>query len=402
MEKQPQVLIIDDDIDFANYIFDVAQTLKIHCKATNNANDFMNALTPEITLVFLDLNIPKIDGIELLRYIKINQFKCNIILMSGVDIRVLDTAKELAQSLGLTVVGQFQKPIHLVDLENLLRENTNKKDVHTEDHPILQNPMFEITKDELIQAIKNNNFILHYQPKITIATGKLYGVEALVRWLHPKHHLIFPDQFISLFESYGLIDEISWLVIKNAVKDFEFINCNINFPFLLSLNLSPYFLHDLTFPDKFIDIINQSSIDPENIIFEITETELLKDLSNALDILTRLRLKKFQLSIDDFGTGYAMMQQLKLIPANELKIDKSFVQNLLKENSARVVVKKSIEIGHELGMKVVAEGVETKEHLQFLKDNQCDIGQGHYFSKPLSIPELLHWIEVNYTVSEIN
>lgn len=214
--------------------------------------------------------------------------------------------------------------------------------------------------------------------------------------MHPQYGLIFPDQFISLAESFGLIDEITWLVIKIAVKEIPSLKRQIGFSCMLSLNLSPYSLQDLAFPDKLLSLINQSGINPENIILEITETGLLNELSSALDIFTRLRLKKIQLSIDDFGTGYAMMQQLKLIPATEIKIDKSFIQSMLEIDSARVTVKKIIEMGHELGMKVIAEGVETLEQLQYLKSLQCDVAQGYYYSKPVPITELVNWINHQY------
>lgn len=161
---------------------------------------------------------------------------------------------------------------------------------------------------------------------------------------------------------------------------------------MISLNLSPYSLQDITFPDKLLAVIADANINPENIILEVTETLLLKELSSALDIFTRLRLKNIHLSIDDFGTGYAMMQQLKLIPATEIKIDKSFVHSMLVSDASNVTVKKIIEMGHELGMKVVAEGVETKEQLHALRDLQCDIAQGFLYSKPIAMDELINWI----------
>lgn len=384
-----KILIIDDDIDFANFVYDVANGLHLNCMMTTNPIDFMNAYDSSVTLILMDLNIPNIDGIELLRFIESKNFQTNIILMSGVDKRVLESAQEFAISKGLLVIDFLQKPIRLVDLENLLNKYNSLKPKNEKKIIPLS---IEVTKEELIDAINRNEFVVFYQPKVGIATNKLLGVEALARWQHPKHGLLFPDKFITLAESFQLIDSMSWLIFKKAIQEMSVLKEKLGLSLMISLNLSPYSLQDLELPDKLLSILNQSSIHPENIILEITETELLKELSSALDIFTRLRLKKIQLSIDDFGTGYAMMQQLKLIPATEIKIDKSFIQNMLEIDSARVTVKKIIEIGHELGMKVVAEGVNTLEQLEYLQSLQCDIAQGYYYSKPLSLAELMNFM----------
>jgi EAL domain-containing protein (putative c-di-GMP-specific phosphodiesterase class I) len=160
----------------------------------------------------------------------------------------------------------------------------------------------------------------------------------------------------------------------------------------LSLNVALHSLKDLEFPDRFLSLIGQNGISAENVKIEITESGLMGDLSRTLDVLTRLRMKRVSLSIDDFGTGYAMMQQLRNFPATELKIDKSFVQNIERSERDRVLVLKTIEIGHELGMKVVAEGVETQEQSDFLRANSCDVLQGYFFSRPLPPEKLLTWL----------
>ena len=161
---------------------------------------------------------------------------------------------------------------------------------------------------------------------------------------------------------------------------------------MLSLNVSVLSLRNLKFPDNFISLVKKHHISAANLTIEITETGLIKELSQTLDVLTRLRMKQVQLSIDDFGTGYAMMQQLRNIPATELKIDKSFVQNINLHERDRVMVQKTIEIGHELGMKVIGEGVETQEQFDFLRTNDCDAVQGYLFSRPLAARDLVSWL----------
>jgi len=252
--------------------------------------------------------------------------------------------------------------------------------------------------DELWGAIEREEFVLHYQPQIQIVTNQLVGVEALVRWQHPIHGIIYPNDFIEYAEELDLIDPLTWIVIKRGLSEMGSLKDQTGSLITLSLNLSVLSLRDLAFPDKFILIAGDHGVAPENVTFEITESGLIRELSRTLDVLTRLRMKKVGLSIDDFGTGYSMMQQLSHIPANQLKIDKSFVMNL-QNNSDRIMVEKTIEIGHELAMTVVAEGVETREQLDFLRKRNCDVAQGYLFTKPLPKSEFLCWAET-FSVSQ--
>jgi EAL domain-containing protein (putative c-di-GMP-specific phosphodiesterase class I) len=194
-------------------------------------------------------------------------------------------------------------------------------------------------------------------------------------------------------EELGLIDELGWIVVSRGLSEVgQFANGDGRAP-MLSLNESVYSLHDLKFPDILVSIAEKNGVAPGNVTIEITESRLIEELSRALDILTRLRMKQVKLSIDDFGTGYAMMRQLKIIPATELKIDKSFVQDMQGSDQDRIMVEKSIEMGHELGMNVIAEGVETQEQLDFLRLKGCDGAQGYLFTRPLPPAELVSWLK---------
>jgi EAL domain-containing protein (putative c-di-GMP-specific phosphodiesterase class I) len=249
----------------------------------------------------------------------------------------------------------------------------------------------------LVLAIEQDQFVLHYQPQLSIATNKVVGIEALVRWKHPERGLIFPDNFIAQLEALGLIDRLGWLVANRGLAEMkQTADANGDLP-VLSLNISAYSLFDLKFTDLFISRLSAHGIAAQKVTLEITESGLIKDISNTLDVLTRLRMKHIQLSIDDFGTGYAMMQQLRLVPATELKIDRSFVQNVHVNHSDRVMVQKTIEIGHALSMKVVAEGVETLEQLDFLRAHGCDTAQGYFFSHPLPVEQLVVWLKQHST-----
>ena len=200
------------------------------------------------------------------------------------------------------------------------------------------------------------------------------------------------DNFIGRMENLGLIDRLGWIVIDHAMREVgQFADIDGMVP-TLSLNVSVHSLRNLEFPDRFLAVVEKYGISAGNVTIEITETGLIKELSTTLDVLTRLRMKQVQLSIDDFGTGYAMMQQLRNVPATELKIDKSFVQNIQCSDRDRVMVQKTIEIGHDLGLKVIGEGVETQEQFDFLRSNHCDAAQGYLFSRPLPAAVLSGWL----------
>jgi EAL domain-containing protein (putative c-di-GMP-specific phosphodiesterase class I)/ActR/RegA family two-component response regulator len=388
MEAMQRILVIDDESDVGEFIAAAAQGMGLQCTVTADAAAFLEALTPDTTLILLDLIMPEMDGIELLRLLGKRKCKTGIVLMSGVGKRTLESAGQLAQVLGLSIAGHLQKPFRLAELEKVLARHAEPVTL-----PIVQEGVQFITlNEELRSAVERDEFITYYQPQIDIATGRVIGVEALVRWQHPERGLIFPDDFIGRLEELGLIDELGWIVANRGMSEVgQFANGDGKAP-MLSLNASVYSLHDLKFPDILVSIAEKHGISPANITIEITESGLIKELSRTLDILTRLRMKQVKLSIDDFGTGYAMMQQLKNIPATELKIDKSFVLDMQVNDRDRIMVQKTVELGHELGMHVIAEGVETQEQLDLLRANGCDSAQGYLFSRPIPAKEMVNWL----------
>jgi EAL domain-containing protein (putative c-di-GMP-specific phosphodiesterase class I)/ActR/RegA family two-component response regulator len=390
MSPAEQILVLDDDVDVGEFITAAAQKLGLPCTASSTAAGFLKALTPDTTLVLMDLMMPQMDGIELLRLLGDQQCKAEIILMSGTRKRIIETAEQFARSIGLTVIGHLQKPFRLADLESALKKNTPS----TAKPASQQKPALVISDTELRSAIERDEFVLHYQPQIDLTTGRVIGLEALVRWQHPQQGLIFPDNFITRMEALGLIDQLGWLVVDRSLGELGLLADENGAVPLLSINVSVHSLLDLKFPDTYLEILKKHRVAAKDTILEITESGLIKKISTTLDVLTRLRLHQVQLSIDDFGTGYSMMQQLRNIPATEIKIDKSFVQNIHGTQSDLVMVQKTIEIGHALGMKVVGEGVETQEQLDLLYANGCDIVQGYFFSRPLPLKDMQAWLRM--------
>ena len=389
MTNPGRILVIDDEAEIGEFVAATAQHLGLQCSTTTDASYLPLMLSPDVTLIMLDLMMPEMDGVEALRLLSELKCKAGIVLMSGISKRVLETAEKLANTLGLFVVGHLAKPFQLAELENLLKQH------HVQDASAAASPApsIPVSDDRLRAGIRHREFVLHFQPQIDIESGAVIGVEALSRWQHPELGLIFPDNFIARMEELKLIDEFGWVVAEQAMEEVkQFADKDGILP-RLALNASVQSLRDLKFPDRFTSLLKRRGLPTDGVILEITESGLINELSRTLDVLTRLRVKSVHLSIDDFGTGYAMMQQLVNIPATELKIDRSFVLNMEANRSDRVMVEKSIEIGHELGMRVIAEGVETEQQLALLRQSGCDCAQGYLFSRALPAKGLVDWLE---------
>jgi diguanylate cyclase (GGDEF)-like protein len=254
------------------------------------------------------------------------------------------------------------------------------------------NPRRLTLMGELRLAIDNGELRLYYQPKIDINTNSVAGVEALVRWQHPQHGLMLPDEFILLAERTGLINPLSQWVLKTAVEQVVLWHKN-NVKLSVAINISPSTLLDTEFPEIVTGVLAANSLDPQYITLEITEGSIVKDPERAMEILTRLAAMGINISIDDFGTGYSSLAYLKRMPAREVKIDKSFVMDMLTNENDAVIVRATIDLAHNLGMKVVAEGVENIGTLTRLTELSCDSIQGFYFSKPLAAADFLKWLK---------
>lgn len=393
MTAANHILVVDDDGVVGSLVSAMARSMGLRCVVTKDAATCHKLVTPETAVILLDLVMPDMDGIEVLRLLGEQKCKARIVLMSGMDKRVIETANKLARTLGLAVVGYLQKPFGIEDLQATLREITPaERSMQPKEKQAI-----EFTDSELLKAFERGEFVNYYQPQVSLKNGRMEGLEVLSRWIHPQRGIILPDHFIARTESMGLSDKLFWLTVEMALTDVkQFRGKHAGDP-RLSINASVYTLRDLKFPDTFMAVLTKHGYPAGKIVVEITETGLIRELAHTLDVLTRLRMKAIQLSIDDFGAGFAMMQQLQNIPATELKVDMSLVQDMHASESNRVMVEKTIEMGHELGMEVIAEGVTKTEQVELLKGMGCDAAQGYLFSPPLSPDELVEWLKKHGT-----
>jgi diguanylate cyclase (GGDEF)-like protein/PAS domain S-box-containing protein len=259
----------------------------------------------------------------------------------------------------------------------------------------------EIEK-ELNLAIKRNQFVLMYQPKIRIADNKITGVESLVRWRHPEKGMIPPDDFIPIAEETGQIIKIGAWVLEHSCHEMGSLIREGLMPHdsKVAVNLSAKQFSDPDLLQTVLNIIAQSKIDPLNLELEITESIIMDDVEAAINIMETIKSKGIHLAIDDFGTGYSSLAYLKRFPIDVLKVDRSFVKDIPEDKTDMAITSAVIAMAHKLSMKVVAEGIETQEQLDFLRENNCDDGQGYLLSRPLTLPQLHHFLVSNYKQPE--
>ena len=245
---------------------------------------------------------------------------------------------------------------------------------------------------DLRKAIEQNEFQVHYQPKINLTSGKITGVEALLRWQHPEKGLVQPSEFIPHAEETGLILPMGeWVLHASCKQNMSWQEAGLP-PMVMSVNLSVRQLYQPNLVERVREILDETGLAPEYLELEITES-MLMDIQHSIKVLKELKSIGLQISMDDFGTGYSSLHYLKELPIDKLKIDQSFVFNCTEDANDATIVKTIIAMAHELKLKVVAEGVEEKEHLLFLQRNLCDEAQGYLFSKPLPQAEFVQKFE---------
>jgi EAL domain-containing protein (putative c-di-GMP-specific phosphodiesterase class I)/ActR/RegA family two-component response regulator len=379
-----RLLVLDDDPDMCALVVGAATSAGYQATSSTDFDGFAASLTRDTSVVVLDLMMPEVDGIQVLRYLSSQNYASDIVLISGYDKKVLKVAGQLAEALGLKLRASVQKPVNLKSLQEILSKSGDTKQPSQAG---ARGSDGSTDPESLRRAITDDQLFVHYQPQYHIKSRKLAGMEALVRWQHPTMGVLPAAAFIEAFETAGLIDELTWLVVRKVLADKK-VSGSRSRNIAVSLNISTRSLRDLSLPEKLLSVITHHGGQPADFVLEITESGLIRELHTALDVLARMRLKGFGLSIDDFGTGYAMMQQLQRVPARELKLDMSFTQSMLHDESANIIVRKTLELAHDLDMQVVAEGVETAEQLRALAEYGCEVAQGHWLGRPGAIDAL--------------
>lgn len=341
---------------------------------------------PPPDMILLDLSMPGMDGIEFIRHLVMRGYRNDLILVSGEDERLLQSAARLVRAYGIEILGHLRKPVK----PSQLRALAETWELRGE-RPVVRQ-LKAYSAEDLEAAIRGGELVAYFQPKVSVATGELMGVEALAAWQHPTDGLILPESFINVAEKHGLIDALTRVVFLKGLKKIRELS-EAGLRLTVAINLSPSTLGTVGFADFLASEAARIGVVPQDVIFEVTESEILLDRRGALDVLTRLRLMRFRLSIDDFGTGYSSLAQLREMPFDELKIDRSFVHNAAIDPTARAIYEASLALARQLDMKTVAEGVEDQSDWDFVKSTKCDAAQGYFVAKPMPADDLQPWAQ---------
>lgn len=345
---------------------------------------------PQVPAVMmLDLEMPVMDGIEVLQQLATLPQQPAVILASSSDEVLISAVATMAEALGITLLGAFRKPINPDDLADALGSYRAAKQ-QTPDTSSKRSPEVDLPLLQL--ALERASIQAHYQPKIDLTSMKIAGVEALARWKTPQGEWIPPSVFIPLAETHDVIGELTLSLLDQVLQDMnDWWEQGQYIP--VAINLSAKCLAEFNLANEIIQRVIRKGIPAHFITFEITESALVVDLPSALATISRLRLKGFGISIDDYGTGFSSMQQLSRFPFSELKIDRSFVSGAPERQYLRNILKSAIDTGERLGITTVAEGVETEAELHLLKSLGCKQAQGFLLARPMPGRELMGWVE---------
>ena len=374
-----RVLVIDDEEDICETIAEIAESRGFEVATISDPSlvaDKLVEFRPDI--IMLDLMMPGTDGVELLRVLVDRVKNAKICLMSGSDTRVLNSARRLGSAHGLDVIAALEKPIDIAALRSTLDQ-------------LAAGSNRAVVGADIAQALALGQFILYYQPVIEMATRRVKGAEALIRWAHPTRGILPPAEFLEEITKEGLMQPMTEHVLTTAVHQVSKWH-HAGEDLTVSVNVTASSLLELSLPDRIAEMCAQKQVPPERMILEVTETEAMRDVTRTMDVLLRMRIRNIGVSIDDFGTGHSSLRELQRMPFSEMKIDRSFVMDMVSNRDCTVIVNSIIDLGHNLGLKVVAEGVEDVRIWRMLAEKNCDFAQGFYMAKPMPADEFSRWL----------
>jgi EAL domain-containing protein (putative c-di-GMP-specific phosphodiesterase class I)/DNA-binding NarL/FixJ family response regulator len=385
------IVLLDDDPFMlkllTHMLAQLGYTRVVACDSGPKALAQVRETREVVDLIFLDINMPGMDGVEFIRRLVECQYGGSVILVSGENSRILESVEKLIGAHRLIALGCLQKPVkpdELARLMSALKPNIGHHSVaHVSQH--------SYGGEQLRAAIAGGQLVNHYQPKVAMATGEVVGMESLVRWQHPEDGLIFPDRFLGLAEEQGLLTQVTTAVLTEAMKQAKaWWEAGYHLP--VAVNISMDDLIALDFPDMAVALAASIGVNPQLLTLELTEGQVMRQLSTVLDVLSRLSLKRFRLSIDDFGTGHSSLAQLRDLPFDELKVDRGFVHGASTDGTCEAICTASLRMAHQLQMQVVAEGIEDRDDWNFLSQLGCDVGQGYFIARPMPAAEVADWI----------
>lgn len=389
------ILVVDDDptqCAILGVYFDSLNVPRVEFAQDGvEAKQIVSQHFDSIDLIVTDLNMPKLDGIELIRDLKRVGYTGKLVLISSLDPQLLENAGNLANMHGLHYAGSIVKPLTKGALDAVLN---NEVTVSADQRSASK--ASEVA--EISAAIRNREIVPFYQPKLDLVSGEVKGAEALARWVRPDGEIVPPSSFIPVAEENGLIEALTYSMFDQVTHAMGHALSKQE-KFTVAINVPPKIMQDLEFPNRVLSRLAELEVGHQNICFEVTETGLTGFDAGTLEVMSRLRVNGFGLAIDDFGTGASNISNLRQFPYTQLKIDQSFVFSLLNDKFSSETVKTSILLARQLGLCIVAEGVEDQATLQALKQLGVDEAQGYLIAKPMRIENLVSFLDQKNEVS---
>jgi EAL domain-containing protein (putative c-di-GMP-specific phosphodiesterase class I)/FixJ family two-component response regulator len=388
-----EIVLLDDDPFMlkllTHMLAQLGYTRVVACDCGRKALQQVSGTCEMVDLIFLDINMPGMDGVEFIRRLVECRYGGSVILVSGENSRILESVEKLIEAHQLIALGCLQKPVQPLELASLM----SRLKPNVGDRSLTRVSQHSYSVEQFRAAISQGELVNYYQPKVALATGEVVGMESLVRWQHPVDGLIFPDRFLGLAEEQGLLTEVTRVVLTEAMKQAKaWWQAGHRLPIAVNVSMSD--LVALDFPDMAASLAASVGVEPQLLTLEVTEGQVMGQLSTVLDVLTRLSLKRFRLSIDDFGTGHSSLAQLRDLPFNELKVDRGFVHGASTDGTRGAICSASLRMAHQLQMQVVGEGIEDQDDWNFLSRLGCDVGQGYFIARPMPAADVIDWISV--------
>ena len=383
--RSPRVLVIDDDRLQRLVISRCVQKLGWSADEASSLGDArMRLESGRYYAVVIDLCLGEEDGLAVLRTVRELAPEVVVTFVSGADDRILAACFRVARSMGLRVAGTLRKPIKPDSLQALLISQPSRVTLEASEFT-------PPTAEQFAQALEHGEIFAEFQPKIDLRSRRLIGVEALARWHSPQFGYIPPDLFVPIAERSGLINILTDMMLSQAIS--LCLECrNIQPDFSIAINISPLLLSNEGFVEDIDQKLIEGNLPHAALVVEITESTMLLNPALATEMLTRLSIKGVKASIDDFGTGHSSLISLLRSPFSELKLDRSFVEASQTDGEAWKIITAVLLMAHELGMRVVAEGVESRRIGERLREAGCDVAQGWLYGRSMGKRKLLNLI----------
>ncbi len=383
------VLVIDDHRFQRSVLVRLLKSLGVarvlEAEDGGSALALVRANGDSLALIISDVDMPEMDGLEFLRRLAKEAPLTPVALHSALDRALLKSIEVMSAEYGLELVGMLEKPATEDALLDLLRTVVQRNSMIERIEP-------PANESEVASALGRHEFEPWFQPKIDLRTGRACGAEVLVRWCRLHAQPLPPDRFLSAVVASGLMRKMTLGLATQSAQYLRRVGASGG-SFTLSLNVCPTLLDDPEFADSLVRSLLDAGARPDEVVLEITETAAARNQGAALENLARLRMRGFDLSVDDFGTGFSSLAQLVRAPFSELKIDRSFVSRIGSDSAARTLVESVIAMARRLGLRTVAEGIETEQQHEILLALDCDMGQGYLFAKPMPVDDWLAWMQ---------